>query len=87
MHIVQEVPVYVEPEERKKLDNPPTLMLEYLQGGTLWSFINDKLPKDKTIPSRLLWSFFLCRTWLGWGILIFAPEKSLFPFWVPHPSD
>ncbi|KAK8122297.1 hypothetical protein PG984_010967 [Apiospora sp. TS-2023a] len=60
MHIVQEIPVYVEPEERKKLENPPTLCLEYLQGGTLTSFINDKLPKEKTIPSRLLWSFMLC---------------------------
>ena len=61
MHIVQEIPVYVEPEEREKLENPPTLCLEYLQGGTLTSFINDKLPKEKTIPSRLLWSFMLCR--------------------------
>ncbi|KAK8074900.1 hypothetical protein PG997_009563 [Apiospora hydei] len=61
MHIVQEVPVYVSPEERQKLDNFPTLCLEYLQGGTLLSFVKDKIPKDKTIPSRLLWSFLLCR--------------------------
>ncbi|KAK8008698.1 kinase-like domain-containing protein [Apiospora marii] len=62
LEIAAEIPVYVEPEERKKLDNPPTLTLEYLQGGTLSDFINDKLPKEKTIPSRLLWSFLLCLT-------------------------
>ncbi|KAK7983921.1 hypothetical protein PG989_011323 [Apiospora arundinis] len=74
MHIVQEVPIYASPEEKKKLDNPPTLLLEYCQGGTLSSFIKDKLPQDKTIPSRLLWSFLLCLTRACIGMLD-PPDK------------
>lgn len=80
MHIVQEVPIYASPEEKKKLDNPPTLLLEYCQGGTLSSFIKDKLPQDKTIPSRLLWSFLLCRTYLGPACLITRLSPSFFFF-------
>ncbi|KAK6820649.1 kinase-like domain-containing protein [Apiospora arundinis] len=83
MHIVQEVPIYASPEEKKKLDNPPTLLLEYCQGGTLSSFIKDKLPQDKTIPSRLLWSFLLCLTRACIGMLD-PPDKPEDPK-IPEP--
>ncbi|KAI0508649.1 hypothetical protein F5B22DRAFT_649743 [Xylaria bambusicola] len=62
MHIAQPSHVIDNPRWNSILPflNGPTLVMDWIENGLLWTFYERRAQVDEPLPNRLLWALFLC---------------------------
>ena len=72
MHIVQPSHIIDDPRWNTVIQHltGPTLVMEWIENGLLWSFYERRAEVDEPLPNRLLWAFSLCRKLIDQGLII-----------------
>ncbi len=62
MHIAQPSHVLDDPRWNSVIQSlkGPTLLMDWIDNGLLWTFYERRSELDEPLPNRLLWSLFLC---------------------------